>query len=259
MLAGEPPFAGGDIQSKLQRHATEPIKSMESVGVPPQLAHVVAYSMAKNPAVRFQRASILADQLAPFVGTSQQRIKPASPLPTQAAFEMGLQQKQATAATTRARPAPAAAASVGIAPAVVTGPAAAPAAPVTLATKSSTVSAAAKRRAKAKKRNNLIFLTFSILAVCGAVAAVLFVFNSHATSIGKEQTNGPQKNGPTFTPPGSGPPAPPETPRSTPSQPGTTVASPTAGPATTNLVQDDGQFWSRDHRRWSVIRKGSGF
>ena len=59
LLAGQPPFAGGSLQQKLARHATEPIRPLESMGVPQPIAQLVAYLMAKNPAVRYQSAALV--------------------------------------------------------------------------------------------------------------------------------------------------------------------------------------------------------
>src|SRR5690606_21911251 len=65
LLTGNPPFAGGNVQQKMQRHATEPIRPLEAFGIGPPLAQLVPYLMAKNPAVRLQSAAIVAEQLAP--------------------------------------------------------------------------------------------------------------------------------------------------------------------------------------------------
>ena len=49
MLSGWPPFAGGDVATKLARHAAEPVPSLEPYGVPEPLAQLVAYLLAKDP------------------------------------------------------------------------------------------------------------------------------------------------------------------------------------------------------------------
>ena len=46
MLAGKPPFSGGELQQKLVRHATEPIRSLEKLAVPQPLMQLVGYLMA---------------------------------------------------------------------------------------------------------------------------------------------------------------------------------------------------------------------
>jgi hypothetical protein len=94
MLAGSPPFAGGSIAEKMARHASEAIRPLEQFGVPQPLAQLVAYLMAKNPAVRYQSAALVADQLAVFVEPAAVYSQ-APPAPsTLAGFEAHFRQKQ---------------------------------------------------------------------------------------------------------------------------------------------------------------------
>src|SRR6185369_16057137 len=67
LLAGKPPFAGGDVQQKLKRQLSEPARPLETMGVPQPLAQLVSYLMAKNPEMRYRSAAQVADQLALFV------------------------------------------------------------------------------------------------------------------------------------------------------------------------------------------------
>ena len=92
LLAGTPPFPGADLPTKLHQHATQPIQSLDALGVPPDLTQVVAYLMAKTPAVRYQHLNQVIVQLSPFVDS--QRLNIASPQPplTLAAYERALQQ-----------------------------------------------------------------------------------------------------------------------------------------------------------------------
>ncbi|MBX6316395.1 MAG: serine/threonine protein kinase, partial [Isosphaeraceae bacterium] len=55
LLTGQPPFAGGDVPSKLRRHALEPPPDPRSIRpeVPPALARLVLRMMAKKPEERF--------------------------------------------------------------------------------------------------------------------------------------------------------------------------------------------------------------
>jgi len=95
LLAGSPPFAGGTVQQKLLRHATEPIRPLEQFGVGQPLAQLVAFMMAKNPAVRFQAAAIVAEQLTPFVDPLIAYL-PLPPSPaTLPGYEAWLRQRQA--------------------------------------------------------------------------------------------------------------------------------------------------------------------
>ena len=94
MLAGAPPFAGGSIAEKMARHAREAIRPLEQFGVPQPLAQLVAYLMAKNPAVRYQAATLVADQLAIFVEPAALYVQPPPSPPTLAGYETQLRQKQ---------------------------------------------------------------------------------------------------------------------------------------------------------------------
>ncbi len=95
MLSGNPPFAGGTIQQKMARHAAEAIRPLEMFGVPQPLAQLVAYTMAKNPAVRLQSAAIVAEQFASFVDPALLYVPPPQPPTTLAAYEHFIRQKQA--------------------------------------------------------------------------------------------------------------------------------------------------------------------
>jgi serine/threonine protein kinase len=117
MLAGQVPFPGGSALEKLQRHATEAIKPLDATRVPAAIGQVVAYMMAKNPAVRFQQAAIVSEQVAPFLDPAGLDLQPPAPPATQAIFEDWLAQQ--SAAVPVATGAPSAAAAL---PAVQTSP-----------------------------------------------------------------------------------------------------------------------------------------
>jgi serine/threonine-protein kinase len=65
MLAGEPPFTGGNLASMLSRklsHPAPPVRQFRE-SVPTELETLVARCLARLPADRFQSASELADAL----------------------------------------------------------------------------------------------------------------------------------------------------------------------------------------------------
>ncbi|MCG8587090.1 MAG: protein kinase, partial [Pirellulales bacterium] len=67
MVAGRPPFADGDVQAKLNRHATERIVPLEQVaGAPSALTNVVAYAMAKDASIRYADANTFSAAIAQF-------------------------------------------------------------------------------------------------------------------------------------------------------------------------------------------------
>lgn len=80
LLTGNVPFAGGDVMQKLNRHATEPIASLEQQGIPQPIAQLTAYLMAKNASIRYQQAEVVAEQLTPFVNPDYLNAQ-ASPAP----------------------------------------------------------------------------------------------------------------------------------------------------------------------------------
>jgi hypothetical protein len=76
LLSGRPPFAGGEVAAKFMRHASEPVQPLQPFGVPPQLAQVVMYTMAKDPAIRYQSAAQLIEALAFFVDPRAMQVVP---------------------------------------------------------------------------------------------------------------------------------------------------------------------------------------
>jgi len=109
MLAGAPPFAGGTLQERLTRRFKEPWPALESQGVPPALAQVVANLTAKKPAARCQSALGAAEQLAKLLQPAAQHIEPPPAPPTLAVYEQVMRQRHTA-------PAPA-----GVVPAAVPG------------------------------------------------------------------------------------------------------------------------------------------
>ena len=95
LLSGSPPFAGGNSQQKMVRHANEAIRPLEPFGVPPPLGQLVAYMMAKQPAVRYQAAGIVAEQLSPWIDPALAYWQPPAPPPTLSNYENWVRQKSA--------------------------------------------------------------------------------------------------------------------------------------------------------------------
>lgn len=76
LLSGRPPFAGGEVAAKFMRHASEPVQPLQAFGVPPQLAQVVMYTMAKDPSIRYQSAAQLIEALTYFVDPRALQVVP---------------------------------------------------------------------------------------------------------------------------------------------------------------------------------------
>ena len=79
LLAGRPPYAGGDAADKARRRAAGQAEPLERLNpaVPKSLAQVVAFAMARSPAERYANAAAVVDALAPYVPASQQVAAPA--------------------------------------------------------------------------------------------------------------------------------------------------------------------------------------
>jgi eukaryotic-like serine/threonine-protein kinase len=200
MLAGQPPFAGGDVQQKMARHAAEPIRPLETMGVPQPIGQLVPYLMAKNPSVRFQSATQVAEQLAKFVEPAALHASVPAPQATLAAYEQSLRQKQAPIAAavqpasmpqfsaTVTQPSPLAIQTgrdrfAAVAATVATAPAAAPiVAPQTIgiqvAAKGRGVRSADEilRRRRAERKRNMIVgvLAMSVMAFAAAVGGFVW-------------------------------------------------------------------------------------
>jgi len=189
LLAGQPPFPGADLRTKLHQHATQPIQSLETLGVPPALSQVVAYLMAKNPAVRYQHLNQVIAQVSPFVDPG--RVSLASPPPpaTLAAYERALQQPGAAApvaaapilvrpAGSSAGPAPARAATTSAAG--DGNPLAAPVAGTPLATGSTASVLQGRRRHKPGQQK--LFFQVAVAGVLVVLLLILLIWLNSGTS-----------------------------------------------------------------------------
>lgn len=258
LLTGQPPFPGGTPGQKLARHAAERIQPLEPYGIPPQLTQIVAFQMAKNPASRFQQASVVGEQLMPFVDPAHAQITAAAPAPTLASYEGWIKQKQSV-----------------LAQAAVETPAREPAFPqvdlgrVTTPTSADgTISVATARKPVAapvrrKPKNKLL----PYLTIGGGGAALLILIvalmmiagNEDADSLAKNETDKPAMQDPvvppvsTDTKPGmdqkqptdppggekKGPPVSPDNKNKTPTPPGPLPQTPVAS---TEVLPDDGKL-----------------
>ena len=175
LLAGSPPFAGGTAQQKFLRHASEPIRPLEQFGVSQPLAQLVAFMMAKNPAVRFQSAAMVAEQLTPLVDPQAIHVPAAAPPATLAGYEAWVRQKHAQLAA-----APRAAA-----PPAMPAPMSVPQPPVDLqielpsAAKTSTKSTdqATAAYQKARKRRQITLVAGTVAAGIALLAGGFYVAN----------------------------------------------------------------------------------
>ncbi|GIW93119.1 MAG: hypothetical protein KatS3mg110_1160 [Pirellulaceae bacterium] len=124
LLTGQVPFPGGTAQEKLYRHAREPIKPLEEQGVPRELARLVTYLLAKNPAVRTKDLQQVAQQLEQFAEGEADRCPPPVVPAGREAFLRALAQSKA--APVQAAPIPQAPVPVPVATPPTPGPVAPP-------------------------------------------------------------------------------------------------------------------------------------
>jgi len=169
LIAGKPPFAGGTISEKMQRHATEAIQPLEAFGAPPPVGQAVAYMMAKNPAIRYQQAAAVVEQLGHFVGAAQANFRPTAVPATAQNYEASLQQNRSTTPIVTAQPI--ATHPQTAAQAVKVAAPVAIAAPPRKSGGSGSLAAQRKAKAKTRQRNNLI----SLVSAVGVALLLLIV------------------------------------------------------------------------------------
>lgn len=89
LLAGQPPFAGGNRQSKLARHVKEPPAPVtkHNPQVPAALTRVLTYLLQKDAARRYADAAAVVEALQAYAGPKP----PVSPAATLAAYETWLE------------------------------------------------------------------------------------------------------------------------------------------------------------------------
>lgn len=95
LLSGQVPFEGGDPAHKVARHATEPARPLEQMGVPLPIAQVATYMMAKNQSVRYQDVGQAAEQLAGMIDSNQLNLPPSEAPSSLDSYQQWIAQKQA--------------------------------------------------------------------------------------------------------------------------------------------------------------------
>jgi len=90
LLSGNTPFPGGTVAEKLHRHATEPIRPLESLGVPAALSRMITYLLAKNPSVRTADLQQVAKAFAEWSEGEADRVPPVQEPTGKSAFLQSL-------------------------------------------------------------------------------------------------------------------------------------------------------------------------
>lgn len=207
MLTGRPPFQGGDVASKLARHATEKIENLKALGVPEPIAKLVAYMMAKNPQVRFQTATDLKEQAQEILPDNLKKPRVAMPPETAAPFEQWVKAKRARLARAQREKA----LSSQMAGALPPGPAALNPVGVNLAGAAAgapdgTVPDARAPLAMHKKRGSKKLVPAIAAGVCALLfaASAIYLFLTYGNM--EVATSDPNGNGATNGTGGNGPP-----------------------------------------------------
>ncbi|HEV7282100.1 MAG TPA: protein kinase [Pirellulaceae bacterium] len=258
MLTARPPFQGGDVATKLSRHANEKIENLKALGVPEPIMKLVAYMMAKNPDVRFQTATDLKEQADSLLSANLKKPRVAMPPETAAPFEQWVRAKRSRLARAQREKAltsqMAGAAPAGPAP---INPVAVTLAPGAAAAAGKPDGAIAGERAPIVIRKNRVSKKL-VPGIAAGVCALLFaagaIYAFLTYGAGEVATNDPVENGPGAN--GSGANGPPLV---ATSGTGGTAASPAAGGpgavASTPMTDDptalyisptSGEPWSLD-------------
>ena len=92
LITGDVPFPGGDLPSKLHRHATESMRPLEECcgGIPAGLSNMVAFMVAKERSQRYQDAAEVARRLESYLDHSRHQTH-AKSRPTEAFYLAQLQ------------------------------------------------------------------------------------------------------------------------------------------------------------------------
>ena len=107
LLAGHPPFDGGNLTQRILKHQTQPAPDLRKIrpDVPEDLARICKRMMAKNPDDRYQTAREVADVLSKWkmppepITPSKVREEPF-PLPVESTFAEGALGEEAVAGPT---------------------------------------------------------------------------------------------------------------------------------------------------------------
>ncbi len=96
MLNGQPPFPGGGLIEKLQRHAATSFPAITATGIPANFERLLAYLVNKDPARRYVHAGDIPDKLQLLLPGVNLQIPPIAIPESEASYKAAVaQQKQA--------------------------------------------------------------------------------------------------------------------------------------------------------------------
>lgn len=177
MLAGKPPFQRDSLVATMRAHASERIEPLEPLGVPAPIEKIITYLMAKRPDLRYQNASVVADQISRFAESDWRIAPPPPPSETQGAFDQWLERRDAALLTGTPMPSfapPFATAAAGGTPAVA-GLVGAASTPTPIVSHNSPQRLLEARLA-AKQRRKRTQAIGAVVLLLGAIIAAAMVF-----------------------------------------------------------------------------------
>jgi hypothetical protein len=105
MLNGQPPFPGGGLIEKLQRHTATPFPAITAAGIPANFERLLAYLVNKDPARRYVHAGDIPDKIQLLLPGVNLQIPPIAVPESEASYFAAVaQQKQAAGSAERENP-----------------------------------------------------------------------------------------------------------------------------------------------------------
>ena len=97
MLKGQPPFPGGGLLEKLQRHAATPFPPVGDPKIPANVDRLLAYLINKDPAGRYAQAGDIPDKIQLLVPDVAFQLPAVTVPPSETAYRTALSQQQQSA------------------------------------------------------------------------------------------------------------------------------------------------------------------
>jgi serine/threonine protein kinase len=91
MLSGKPPYLGGSLLQKLQRHAATEFPALAAAGLPANVDRLLAYLVHKTPQHRYPHAGEIPDKLQLLVPSRRLTLTDVAPVASEAAYLTALQ------------------------------------------------------------------------------------------------------------------------------------------------------------------------
>ena len=97
MLKGQPPFPGGGLLEKLQRHAATPFPALGNPKIPANVDRLLAYLINKDPAGRYAQAGDIPDKIQLLIPDVAFQVPVIAVPPSETAYWTAINQQQQSA------------------------------------------------------------------------------------------------------------------------------------------------------------------